>query len=108
MEKKKFYVNIATGEISRNYVGNNNSFTIQATVDEVIFLREQLDGMHDAGIRSFFRAHVPMTLYSSDQANDEYDGHMIQAYKLLYQLGDERTKAHIDGMEFLVDEIEKE
>lgn len=108
MERKQFYVNIATGEISRNQVGNNNSFIIQATDDEVIFLREQLDGMQNAGVRSFFRAHVPMTLYSSDQANDEYDESMIQAYKLLYQLGDERAKAHIAEMEFLVDEIEKE
>ncbi|WLV23848.1 hydrolase [Aciduricibacillus chroicocephali] len=108
MEKHEFYVNIATGEISRNKVGNNSSFVIHATEDEVYALREQFDQMHGAGVRSFFRAHVPIVSYSNDKANDEYDASLVEAYRLLYELGDETTKKHIAEMNFPIYEEEKE
>lgn len=108
MEKQEFYVNIATGEISRNKVGNNSSFVIHATEDEVYALREQFDQMHGAGIRSFFRAHVPIVSYSNDGANDDYDKSLVEAYRLIHDLGDEATKTHIAEMNFPIYEEGKE
>jgi len=108
VEKKQFYVNIATGEIARNHVGNNNSFIIHATDEEAILLREQLDKMHNASVRSFFRAHVPITPYSNDADNDEYDDGLIKAYKMLENLGDADTKAHVRELEFLQDVHDEE
>src|SRR5690625_6005323 len=73
MEKEKYYVSLASGEISRIRFGNNDDFTIQATADEVRLLRAKLDNMHASEIGSFWRAHVPIKPYHNDQANDDYD-----------------------------------
>lgn len=98
MEKHKFYVNLATGEISRNKAGNNASFTIHATEEEVSKLRNQFDHMHHAGVHSFFRAHVPIVPYSQDSENDAYDSGLQQAYRMIYELGDEEARTHIRGL----------
>ncbi|WHX26911.1 hydrolase [Virgibacillus halodenitrificans] len=103
MEKKKYYVNVGSGEISQVKYDNNEEFVIHATDDEIIFLREKFNNMNDAGVRTFFRAHVPIMSYHNDQSNDSYDAGLQEAYQLLYELGDEQAKAHIKEMGILGD-----
>jgi len=103
MEKKKFFVNIGTHEISQIQFGNNEDFIIHATDEEVRLLRAKMDNMHDAGIRTFFRAHVPIMSYHKDASNDDYDQGITEAFQMIYDLGDEQTRAHLESMGVLGD-----
>src|SRR5690625_6893396 len=73
MERKKYFVSVASGEISQVQFGNNDDFTIYATDAEVKDLRAKMDVMHNAEIKSFWRAHVPIMPYHHDKANDQYN-----------------------------------
>lgn len=98
MEKKKYYVSLATGEVSQIRYQNNDDFIIHATDSEARELRSKFDSMDDASLRSFVRAHVPIVPYHHDQANDDYDLSMHEALKMIYQLGDDETKEHVQSM----------
>ncbi|RDW18741.1 hydrolase [Oceanobacillus arenosus] len=101
MEKKTYYVNIGTGEISEVRNENNHAFSIQATTSEISQLRRKMDNMHDSSIDSFIRAQIPFIEYHHDQANDQYDANLLEAYQLIHQLGNSQTKAHIESMDVL-------
>ncbi|WP_163971521.1 hydrolase [Oceanobacillus halotolerans] len=103
MDKKKFYVNVGSREISQIPYDNNDQFVIYATDDEVRILREKMDTMYNADIRAFFRSHVPIKPYHEDDANDDYDADETRAFQMLYELGDETTKQHIKEMDILPD-----
>ncbi|WP_430784641.1 hydrolase [Virgibacillus flavescens] len=102
-EKKKYYVNMGAQEISQIKYGNNEEFIIYATDEEVILLRDKLNDMYDANTRAFFRAHVPIMAYHNDKSNDDYDIGLTGAYQMVYHLGDEETKNHIETMGVLSD-----
>jgi len=104
MEKEKYYVSLASGEISQIRFGNNDDFTIQATADEVRLLRAKFDNMHDSEMGSFWRAHVPIMPYHNDQANDDYDREITEAFQMLFDLGNEETRTHITQMGILTDQ----
>lgn len=103
MEKKTYYVNVGTGEISQIKYGNNHHFTIQATQDDVQLLRGKLNQMDDGNMSAYGRAHVPILAYHHDEGNDIYDEGLTEAFKMIYQLGDEEAKQHIDDMGILTD-----
>ncbi|SDK08857.1 hydrolase [Sediminibacillus albus] len=100
MEKKKFFINMGTLEISQVEAGDNNDFTIFATDQEVFQLRELFDEMYNSDITAFFRTHLPIH-YHKDSANDRYDAGIVSAYQMVYDLGDDATKAHIGSMKIL-------
>lgn len=101
MEKKKYFVNVGTQEISQVRVGENDNFTIYATGEEVFHLRQQLTDMHDSDMQSFWRAHVPFVQYHWDESNDEYDKGLVSTFRMIHELGDEKTKEHIESMGIL-------
>lgn len=101
MEKEKYYVNIASGEISKIHYENNGSFTINATTDEVKMLRMKMNQMQDAEVGSLQRASIPFVPYHKDQPNDQYDAGLIEAFEMIYELGEEDTKSDIISMGIL-------
>ena len=101
MEKKTYYVDIGSGEISQTKYQNNDSFTINATPEEVTMLRAKLNNMDGSAFNSFWRSHVPIMPYHNDNANDSYDAGMIDVYQMLYDLGDETVKNHIKSIGIL-------
>ncbi|WP_164668294.1 hydrolase [Virgibacillus doumboii] len=103
MEKKKYYINTGSLEISQIKYDNNEEFIIHATDDEVRILREKMNNMHDADLGTFLRSHVPIVPYHNDTANDNYDDSITEAYRMIYELGDEDTKEHIDSIGVLSD-----
>ena len=96
MKRKKYYVNIASGEISQIKFGNNDEFTIHATNDEILLLRAKIENMHNANWKSAWRGHVPIMPYHNDKPNDLYDEALTETYQMLYNLGDEHVKKHIN------------
>ncbi|WP_173915784.1 hydrolase [Halobacillus sp. Marseille-Q1614] len=103
MSKKPYYVNIGTKEISINHDGNNDDFIIYADEYDLLLLREIFDEIDNADTRSFYRAHIPFQPYHQDMDNDEYDDGMKGAFRMIYELGDEKTKNHITEMGVLED-----
>lgn len=101
MERKKYFVSVASGEISQVQFGNNDDFTIFATDSEVRDLRAKMDVMQEADFKSFWRAHVPIMSYHNDKANDQYNVGIQEAFQMIYELGDEQTKSDIKDMEVL-------
>ena len=101
MERKKYFVSVASGEISQVQFGNNDDFTIYATDAEVRDLRAKMNVMHNAEIKSFWRAHVPIMPYHHDKANDQYNAGIQEAFQMIYHLGDEQTKSDMKDMGIL-------
>ncbi|MFB9974375.1 hydrolase [Allobacillus sp. SKP2-8] len=100
MDKRRFYVNVETGEISELKVGNNAQFTVYANPEEVKALRKCFEDKDHADYGTYWRAHVPFKEYHNDEDNDAVDHELLRAYKMIYQLGDEEAKEHISQFPF--------
>lgn len=98
MERKKYYISVASGEISQVQYGNNDDFTIYATDSEIRDLRNTMDVMQKAEFKSFWRAHVPIMPYHKDKPNDQYNAGIQEAFQKIYHLGDEQTKSNLKSM----------
>ncbi|AIM15985.1 hydrolase [Neobacillus sedimentimangrovi] len=99
--KKTYYIDVGTGEISQSATASTWSFKIQATDEEITQLRELFDQNYSTEWKNFFRAHVPYVQYHYDRENDEYDSRIQQIYSMIYRLGDQEAKNHIESMNIL-------
>src|SRR5690625_4280096 len=103
MERKKYYVSLQSREISQTIVGNNADFTIYATDDEVKMLRRKLDHIYDAEVDTYWRSHVPIMPYHKDASNERYDQSLLEAFQMIYTLGDEQAKQFVTESGILQD-----
>lgn len=103
MTKEKYYVSIASSEISQVRYGNNDGYTIYATDEEVRLLRAKMDNMHEADRGTYWRAHIPFMSYHHDQTNDHYDSQLSDAFQMIHDLGNEEARTHIVSMGILGD-----
>lgn len=100
-QKKTYYIEVGSGEISQSSTDSPWNFKIEATDEEIIELREYFDQNYSTEWQNFFRAHVPYVQYHYDRENDSYDQTLIEIYRIIYKLGDEVAKQHIAGMGIL-------
>ncbi|GHH97375.1 hydrolase [Neobacillus kokaensis] len=100
-QKQTYYIDVGTGGISRSVTGSTWSFKIEATDAEIRQLRSLMDNNYLNEWGNFFRAHVPYVQYHYDRQNDAYDSTIQQIYGMLYELGDEEAKKHIESMNIL-------
>nr|WP_180954691.1 hydrolase [Bacillus sp. V5-8f] len=99
--KNTYYIYVANGQISRDGESSPWNFKIEATDEEIIKLREYFNQNADTEIENFFRAHVPYIQYHYDRENDEYDKTIQKIYGMIYELGDDEAKNHIESMGIL-------
>jgi hypothetical protein len=97
-QKNDYYIEVATGEISRSSTDSPWNFKISATDEEITQLREIFDSNHSVSWQNFFRAHVPYKEYHHDWENHAYDRNLVQVYKMIHDLGDTESKKFIDEM----------
>ncbi|MDZ5472612.1 hydrolase [Bacillus sp. 31A1R] len=100
-QKKTYYVAVSTGEISQSSTDSPWNFKIEATDEEITQLRELFEQNYSTDWQNFFRAHVPYVQYHYDRENDAYDNTTQAVYGMIYQLGDQEAKNHIDTMGIL-------
>lgn len=100
-QKKTYYIDVGTGGISQSPTSSTWSYQIQANDEEIIELRELFNQNYSTEWQNFFRAHVPYVQYHYDRENDAYDNTIQQVYGIIYKLGDEEAKKHIDTMNIL-------
>lgn len=96
--KKTYYIKVNTGEITQTPTASAWDFKIEATDEEIIELREYFNQNYDNEWAGFFRAHVPFLEYHNDKQNDAYDATIKKVYGIIYQLGDQEAKSHIESM----------
>jgi hypothetical protein len=100
-QKKTYYINIGTGEISQSATSSTWNYKIEANDEEITVLREYFDQNYSTEWQNFFRAHVPFVEYHYDRENDAYDKTMKEVYRMVYELGDNEAKTHIESMGIL-------
>ena len=98
--KKTYYVDVVAESILDEPL-DTSGFTIQATDKEIRVLEEVLADMHKADWETYVRAHMPIDLYDSDPVNDHYDASQKVLYAIIYHLGDDVARRHIDEMGIL-------
>lgn len=100
-EKRTYYINIGSGEISQSATASTWNYRIEATDDEIYQLRSFFEDNYNTEWANFFRAHVPFLEYHHDKENDAYDETMVHVYSLIHKLGDDEAKKHIESMGIL-------
>ncbi|MFO1444258.1 hydrolase [Bacillus sp. Bva_UNVM-123] len=98
--KNTYYITVGTGEISQSATASRWDYKITATNEEINELRSYFKQNYSTEWQSFVRAHIPFLEYHNDKENDEYDETMSKVYELLYKLGDDETRKHIEDMGF--------
>lgn len=101
VSKKTYYINISDGEIQSVSTASPWNFKIEATDEEISGLREIFDQGHSTGWQNFMRAHVPYVQYHYDRENDALDSQLLKTYEIIYKLGDEKARQHIESMGIL-------
>ena len=99
--KHSYYINIQSHEIFSEPDGLEWDFRIEATDKEVAVLERLFDKTEEADWESYIRAHIPYLEYHHQPQNREYDQRILWIYSMLYDLGDEKTRAHIRKMGIL-------
>jgi len=100
-QKKTYYIDVGTGEISRSAESSTWSYKIHATDEEITELRELFEQNYSNEMGTFIRSHIPFKEYHHDRSNDAYDSTIQQVYSMIHKLGDEEAKTHIEDMNIL-------
>ncbi|MFC6037917.1 hydrolase [Paenisporosarcina macmurdoensis] len=101
-DKKTYYVDITAESILTEPV-DTPSFVIQATDQEVHVLQSVFEDKHKADLETYVRSHIPFREYHKDPENDHYDAAQKVLYAIIYHLGDNEARLHIDQMGILTD-----
>lgn len=96
--KNTYYITLGTGEISQSATDSRWDFRITATDAEIHELRSYFTQSYSADAKSFWRTHLPFLEYHNDKVNDDYDAFLLKAYGMIYQLGDDEARNHIESM----------
>ncbi|MDR7000470.1 hydrolase [Neobacillus niacini] len=100
-QKKTYYIDVGTGHITQSARSSTWSYKIQATDEEISQLRGLFDQNYATEWDNFIRAHIPYVEYHHDRENDHYDSTIQQVYGMIYKLGDEEARNHIETMNIL-------
>jgi len=99
-QKMAYYVDMTSERVLPEPL-ESPSFTIYATRQEVAVLERIFEKNHEKDMESYVRAHIPTFEYFDDPVNKKYDATMKMVYAVIYALGDEEAKRHIEGMGIL-------
>ncbi|MFD1706741.1 hydrolase [Siminovitchia sediminis] len=100
-QKKTYYISVGPGEILTTPSASPWQFKIEANDEEITKLRAIFDSSQVNSIGDFFRAHVPYVEYSNDSTNDQHDSNLYRVYHMIYELGDQEARDHIESMGIL-------
>jgi len=102
MDKKTYYIAVASGEIlePKDMTGNFE-FEILASEEEIDQLQEMFEDSAEAQDDTAARAMIPARDYHLDKENDAADYYLTEIYRKLHELGTPETKSHIESMNVL-------
>lgn len=100
-QKRTYYIEIGSGEITQSATDSPWNFKIEATDYEIRKLREQFDFIDQNEPADFLRAHIPFKEYHFDEENNVYDAALKNIYGMIYKLGDHEARKTIAEMGIL-------
>jgi hypothetical protein len=101
MDKKTYYVTVQHGEIMEDATAFNYDFVIQANEDELDELQEIFENAAEAEATTYRRVYIPSPIDQYNEENSLYDSSLREVYNKLHQLGDKKTREHIEKMNIL-------
>ena len=97
--RKTYYVSVAAGQVLEDPEVAPYELAIEATEQERDGLKAlfaEISSMDEASMVHFHSS--PFGTASLDEINQGYEGLIQQIYTLIYRLGTDETRAHIDSM----------
>ncbi|PWA09033.1 hydrolase [Pueribacillus theae] len=107
MEKRTYYVAVNTGEIVDDPTITPWQYEIHATEDEAHQLRELFDQASRQSMDVAYRVARPFSGSGEDYDMHHYDNTLQEIYRIIYRLGNEKAKEHIQSTN-MIEEIGKE
>lgn len=101
MERKRYYVSVQSGTIMPNQGDAGYELEIEATAEEVALIFRLFDKIAELDLAAIVRTPLPGIPYHHDWVNDDYDVCLQEIYQMLYHVGTEQTKEHIQSMNML-------
>jgi hypothetical protein len=99
--RKTYYVSVGAGQVLEDKEAAPFEFEIRANEEELSRLQQLFEDLSSADEAAAFHFPRQLTTQSLDDMNENYQHHLQEIYKLLYQLGTEETKRHIESIHIL-------
>jgi len=100
--KSTYYVSVQAGTVNAGKGDAAFEFEIEATPEEIRELENLFAELADAEESALVR-FVGWRSVSEREAGEATDAHLRDIYRLLYELGTEETKRHIESMNIMED-----
>jgi hypothetical protein len=99
-EKQRFYVSVQAKTVMYDQGDAAYELEIDATPEQIKRLHELFESASEADFTNYLRAHNPVLIIEDLVNHDWYDLHLQEIYRMLYELGTDETRAHIEKMGF--------
>ncbi|BBI32441.1 hypothetical protein [Cohnella abietis] len=99
-EKKTYYVSVGAGQVLEDKEAAAFELSIYANEAELDKLKELFEETQDADEDEAFHFSGLPTVSDSPE-NDTYDALISDIYRMIYELGTDETKRHIETMDIL-------
>jgi uncharacterized protein (DUF342 family) len=99
--KQTLYVSVSSKSLDRE-ASMNEQLEVQGTEEELEKLRHMLEQLRRDDEATQFRAPIPYKSADHDKATDQFNNDLLQLYQVVYDLGTDKTKAHIKNMNILL------
>jgi len=96
--KKTYYVSVQSGSVLSDVDSDAFEFEIRADEQDLAKLEELFENRRDSEMATFKRSFVPGLPYHQDEENDMYDEDLREVYRLVYELGTEKSRQFIEQM----------
>lgn len=96
-QKKTYFVTIATGDIRKESLPQNDiEYEVNATFDEIkeiemLFTEKDKDAQEAAK----YLGKKPFDEFGADSERYDYEDHLVKIYRKLYEVGTEETRNKI-------------
>lgn len=94
------FVSVSNKSLGRE-ASMNEQLEVRGTEEEIDMLLHMLEQLKRDDELTQFRAPIPYKSADHDKATDQFNDDLLKLYQLIYHLGTENTKAHIDDMNIL-------
>ncbi|MDR6552624.1 hypothetical protein [Paenibacillus qinlingensis] len=94
------YVSVSNKSIDRE-ASMNEQLEVRGTEEELERLSQMLEQLKRDDDVTQFRAAIPYKSADHDKATDQFNDDLLKLYQFIYDLGTDKTKAHIHDTNIL-------
>lgn len=95
MEKRKYYVGVASGQITQQPETTQWEYEIEASDEEISRLRDLFDRANRQNFDVAYVAFHPIEGPKEEHDFKNYDHTLQEIYRMIYELGNEEAREHI-------------